>query len=84
MSVSNTTINLPYACDGITVSFAISFAFIAGNGSASTPVYKITDFTFTSATEMQAVVGCKGGTAAAMAVDVDAMYCYQARSQQAA
>lgn len=49
-----------------------------------TPVYKITDFTFTSATEMQAVVGCKGGTAAAMAVDVDALYCYQARLQQAA
>lgn len=41
------------------------------------PVYKITDFTFTSATEQQAVVGCKGGTAAAMSVNLDDLYCYQ-------
>lgn len=41
------------------------------------PVYKITDFTFTSATEMQAVVGCKGGTAAAMSINLDDLYCYQ-------
>ncbi len=42
-------------------------------------VYKITDYVFTSATEMQAVVGCKGGTAAAMSVDVDYCFGYQKR-----
>lgn len=42
-------------------------------------VYKITDYVFTSATEMQAVTGCKGGTAAAMNVVLDTHYCYQAR-----
>ncbi len=43
------------------------------------PVYKFTDWVFTSATEQQAVVGCKGGTAAAMSVLVDYVECYQAR-----
>jgi hypothetical protein len=42
-------------------------------------VYKISAFTFTSATEMQAVVGCKGGTGAAMAVSLDYLFAYQAR-----
>lgn len=43
------------------------------------PVYKFTDYVFTSATEQQAVVGCKGGTAAAMSVNLDYLYTYQAR-----
>jgi hypothetical protein len=40
-------------------------------------VYKMSDYVFTSATEAQAVVGCKGGTAAAMTVNLDFMGCYQ-------
>jgi len=42
-------------------------------------VYKITDWVFTSATEIQSVVGCKGGTAAAMTVNVDYVWAYQKR-----
>ena len=42
-------------------------------------VYKITDWVFTSATEVQSVVGCKGGTAAAMSVLVDYLMTYQLR-----
>lgn len=42
-------------------------------------VYRITGWTHTSATETQAVVGCKGGTAAAMAVSVDYVGCWQKR-----
>lgn len=45
------------------------------------PVYKFTDFLYTAATptEMQAVVGVKGGTAAAASVDVDYLGCRQIR-----
>lgn len=43
------------------------------------PVYKITDWVFTSFTEAQAVIGVKGGTAAAASVVVDYVFCYQAR-----
>lgn len=42
-------------------------------------VYKFTDWVFTSATEVQSVVGCKGGTAAAMSVSLDYLMTYQAR-----
>jgi hypothetical protein len=42
-------------------------------------VYKFTDWVFTSATEMQAVIGCKGGTAAALSVNCDYCFCYQRR-----
>jgi hypothetical protein len=43
------------------------------------PVYKFTDWTFTNFTEAQAVIGCKGGTAAAMSVLVDYVGCFQKR-----
>jgi hypothetical protein len=43
-------------------------------------VYKITDYVFTSATEMQAVVGCKDGDAAdEVTIQLDYLYCYQLR-----
>lgn len=42
-------------------------------------VYKFTDWVFTSATEVQAVLGCKGGTAAALVLNADYHYCYQKR-----
>ncbi len=42
-------------------------------------VYKFVDWVFTSATEMQAVIGIKGGTAAAATVNVDYCFCYQKR-----
>lgn len=43
-------------------------------------VYKISDYVFTSATEMQAVVGCKDGDAGdEVTISCDYLYCYQAR-----
>lgn len=43
-------------------------------------VYKITDWVFTSATEMQAVCGCKDGDAGdEVTISLDYWYCYQAR-----
>jgi hypothetical protein len=43
-------------------------------------VYKVTDYVFTSATEMQAVVGCKDGDAGdEVTINVDYMFCYQKR-----
>jgi hypothetical protein len=41
VSVSNVAVKQRYIANGVTTSFAIPFAFIAGNGSASTKVYKI-------------------------------------------
>lgn len=42
-------------------------------------VYKFTDWVFTSATEIQAVAGVKGGTAAAATGVLDYWFCYQKR-----
>jgi len=43
-------------------------------------VYKITDFVFTSATEMQAVCGCKDGDAGdETTIQLDYWFCYQLR-----
>lgn len=43
-------------------------------------VYKITDWVFTSATDVQAVVGCKDGDAGdEVTINLYGLYCYQAR-----
>lgn len=43
-------------------------------------VYKITDWTFTSATDVQAVVGCKDGDAGdEVTINLYGLYCYQGR-----
>jgi hypothetical protein len=43
-------------------------------------VYKLTDWVFTSATDVQAVVGCKDGDAGdEVTINLYALYCYQAR-----
>lgn len=43
-------------------------------------VYKISDWTFTNATEVQAVCGCKDGDSAdEVTINMDYWYCYQAR-----
>lgn len=43
-------------------------------------VYKLTDWVFTSATDVQAVVGCKDGDASdEVTINLYGLYCYQAR-----
>lgn len=43
-------------------------------------VYKVTDYVFTSATDVQAVVGCKDGDAGdETTINLYGLYCYQAR-----
>ena len=43
-------------------------------------VYKLTDWVFTSATDVQAVVGCKDGDAGdEVTINLYGLYCYQAR-----
>lgn len=42
-------------------------------------VYKVVDYVFTSATEAQAVIGVKGGTAAAASILADYCFCFQKR-----
>lgn len=43
-------------------------------------VYKLTDWVFTSATDVQAVVGCKDGDSAdEVTINLYGIYCYQAR-----
>lgn len=57
MSVANVAVKQRYQGDGVTTSFAIPFAFIPGNGSTVTKVYKITYDSQLKATETLQVLG---------------------------